>query len=908
MTRVIRFLASALAAFAIVAAATSSAHAAFGIEPGTFEAKAVDDDGNLLTQAGAHPNATTGFMLNTTLNARGEVVPEGDLKDVRVDLPVGVVGNPTAAPPCQPVDFAQTPTRCPAASQVGVARILSSLLEGFPPAETMSAVYNLAPAEGQVAQFGFQFERDFVMVTASVRSDSDYGITATIRDIPGGVIVYGANLTFWGVPADEVHDDERYFPGQPFPGGRATLLPAPFFTNPTHCGPPPVTRIAIRSWQEPDRWVSDEYTSERPTGCDRLVFDPSISFKPVLPAAGAPSAYDVRLTFAQNDNPRALATSALRTAVVRLPAGVVTSPSSADGLRGCSPEQFGLRTLAVPTCPNASKIGTVSIGTPLLAERLTGSIFLADPTDEQLLRIYLFTQGTGVMVKLAGDVDPDPVTGQMTATFVDNPQLPVGDVALSFKGGPRAPLANPRTCGSATTTTSLSPWSGQAPATPSDSFAVSADGRGAPCPATRFAPSFAAGTRNPVAGAHSPLTVAFGREDADDYLDRLSISLPKGLLARIGSATLCAEAQANAGTCPEAARIGSLSVDAGPGSLPLQLPGRVYVTGAYKGGPFGLSIVVPAVAGPFDLGLVVVRAAIHVDKATTELRVVSDPLPTILKGIPLQVRFVDVNVDRAGFVVNPTSCASTRVAGTLGSVLGKVAEVTSRFQVGDCAALPFRPKLTLKAGARGRLRAGTSTPLVAALTMPTGQANNRSVTVILPKMLTARLEVLNVRRACSIEQYRSERCPISVGTASAVTPLLRDPLVGTVYLVRNPARRIPDVMVALKGQGDARALAIDVTGKVTVPRNLSLRTTFDTVPDAPITKFTLRFAAGRNGAIAVARDLCSRRARAASTARLAFVAQSGKRISRDQKVRVAGCGKAKPAGRSRGGKRSAKRR
>jgi hypothetical protein len=843
-----------------------TAGADFGIVPGSFRADATDNSGELLTQAGAHANGTTSFTINLTTNGRGETVPAGDLKDVEVDLPPGVIGDPTAAPPCQPADFAQIPVKCPAASQVGVVTNATTLFEGTGPSDVDSAVYNLAPAKGQVAQLGFQFDRDFVLITARVRTESDYGITATIHGIPGGVLAFGSKLTLWGVPADPAHDPNRFFvdAGTVVVGGKATTAPEPFFTNPTSCsGPAPTTRIRLRSWQNPNTWVSDEATAPIPTGCDKVGFDPSISVRPTLPVATQPSGYDVRLAFGQNDNPYAIANSPLRTAVVKLPAGVVTSPSSADGLEGCSVEQIGLKIAGEPTCPQGANIGTVSIKTPVLEEPLEGSVFLATPTPDQLIRLYIYAKGQGVVVKLAGKVDPDPVTGQLTATFEDNPQVPVSSIDLRFKGGPRSPLANPRSCGAATTTTSLTPWSGNAASAPSDAFIVSGDGKGSACAARRFAPKVVAGTQNPVGGKASPLSVTLGRDDADEFLGDLTMTLPQGLLARISSAEQCGAEQAKAGTCAVGSLIGSVRTQSGPGSLPLPIDGRVYLTGPYGDAPFGLSIVVPAKAGPFDLGDVVVRQKIYVDPITAQVTVVSDPLPTILKGIPLQIRLADVHIDRPDFTINPTSCAPKAISATVRSDAGTAAAVDSRFQVGSCGDLALKPSLALTLSGKGQTRDGGHPAVSAVVSQPPGQANLKKVRVALPLSLALDPDNSNSDAMCSfVEGSKPDpKCPASsvVGKATAVTPILNQPLNGPVYFVKNERKdpksgrsikTTPKLVVPLVGENGVK---LTLTGASTVVDD-QLVTTFDNIPDAPVSSFRMDIKGGKKGILVVSGD------------------------------------------------------
>ena len=916
-----------LAAFAfsavLMALAAASANADFGLRPDPNDPSRLDfmadvfkaDGSTPETQAGASPDsAVTQFGFNRLAN---NVNPDENVRNIVVDLPPGLVGNPQAVPTCtrlqfNGVGFGDTP--CPAQTQVGYAVVT---VKGTTPATTVQTtpVYNLAPREGDVAEFGFRVVTTSIHVVAEVvGSGADAHIRARLVNVPQALPVVNTRLVLWGVPADPSHNADRKrrcggteaVPFQTCSGGGQVsgIAPRPFWRNPTLCGPPVTTYLTVDSWQHPGVWNPatggqpyGAVTSSGPTGCDKLQFEPTIVVRPDTLKAGAPTGLTVDINVPQNDEPTGLATPHLKKAVVRLPEGMVVSPSSADGLGACSDAQIDVANTTPVTCPESANLGTVRIDTPVLGRPLTGNIYLGTQTPSQLLRLFLVVEGQGVRLKLPGKVDPDPVTGQLTAVFDNNPQLPFTNLSLHFKGGPRAAVSNPSTCGVKTATTEMTAWSGQT-ATPSSSFTISGDGNGGACAPQGFTPGFTAGSTNAVGGASSTFNLTFSRDDDDQALRDIAVSMPAGLLAKIASVqALCDEGSAAAGTCSEASRIGSTTTGAGPGTQPFFLPGRVYLGGPYKGAPFNLSIVVPAVAGPFNLGTVVVRAAIFVDRNTTALRIVSDPLPSILMGIPLQIRTVGVSIDRPDFMVNPTSCAAKNISAVVSSVLGTSAGVNSRFQVGSCAALPFKPKMKLRVGVRGRTRAGITTPFEATLTMPAGNANNRSVQVTLPKTLNARLDVVNKRRACTIEQFRADRCPMVVGTGTAVTPLLRDPLTGPAYFVYNPDRRLPDLVVRLKGQVD-----VDLVGKVTITRDLRLQTTFDTVPDVPISKFALRLVAGRNGPIGVVRSLCLKATRA-DPSKLEFRGQNGKLVKVNQRLSVAGCGKQskKPA------KRAAKR-
>ena len=838
------------------------------------------------TQAGSHPfMVTTTFAFDSDASPYpddfGALIPGGNMKDVVVDLPAGFVGDPTAVPACSQEAFNRNSGLCPASSQVGWADIDFGF--GF----FGAPVYNIRPSRGEPARFAF-FGAGLVPIhlTVSVRTGGDYGLRVTLRDLPQGLPVNAVRLTLWGVPADPRHDGAR--------GGPSGVEPKPFLTLPTRCTDvPQQAQLRITSWQEPGRVLTAAPTMfARIDGCDRLAFRPSIEVRVDTARAGAPAGYRVAVDVPQTASPDLLATPAVRDAVVQMPRGVVIAPGSANRLEGCADAQFDLRAPTPARCADASKIGTVRLDTPLLADPMDGAIWLgqplgSDPRSGEMLRLLLELEGAGVRVKLLGRVVADPATGQLTARFDDTPQLPFSRITLSFATGPLAPLANPRDCGPATTTATLTSVAGQV-AEASSRFVVSHDGHGAPCPPRPFSPRFVAGAVNPAGGADSPFTLTFGRDDADQLLRAVAVDLPEGLLARLGDlAALCADAQAAAGACDEGARIGTVLAAAGPGPLPFQLPGRVYMTGPYGGAPFGLSIVVPAIAGPLDLGVVVVRAAVFVDRTTTALRIVADPMPSILAGIPLQLREVTVAIDRPRFMVNPTSCAPTQVGGAISSLSGAVAPVASRFQLGGCAALPFRPRMAIRVGGRGRTRGGLTTPLAVTLRMTPGQANNGSVRVTLPPNLNARLRV--IREACSLAEFRAgaARCQ-QVGAAVAQTPLLRDPLRGEAYFVDNPARRLPDLMVALRGQGRAAGVAVELTGRVAVSRSLRLRTTFDTIPDVPVDRFTLRLVAGRRGTVGFVADACTARARR-QRAEVVYRAQSGRVVRVRQPLRTVGC-------------------
>lgn len=674
----------------------------------------------------------------------------------------------------------------------------------------------------------------------------------------------------------------------------------PFLTNPTECsGSPVVTGLHLSEWATPapfdafgdpdltsPGWHSATTSSPPVTGCEALQFNPSIEVSATTGEPGAPTGLDFELEVPQNDDPNGLATAHLRNTTVTLPEGMTVNPSSADGLDACSSAQIGLVSRAPmrfdksePSCPQGSKIGSVEVDTPLLDEPLTGEVFLARQADnpfDSLLAIYLVVRGPGVIAKLAGHVEADSTTGRLSTTVVDNPQIPFSRLSVSLKGGPRAPLTMPEDCGPKTVSADLSSWAGHVTQA-RDSFQVACPGRGG------FAPRFSAGSTNPIAGDYSPLVARFTR-DGGDVFSRIETMLPDGMLAKLKGVGVCSNGQlatapAKSGrstqagpACPLGSQVGTVTVGAGAGSQPfypltpgLGATGRVFLTEAHSGvahplagarqAAYGLAFEVPAVAGPFDLGTVLVRAAIYVDETTAKATVVSDPLPTILQGIPLNVRDIRVDVDRADFARNPTDCSEKQIAAVAYSAGGARAALASRFEVSDCQALSFAPRIGLRLTGRKQTRTGRHPGVRAVVTQRSGEAGIERAEVRLPSTLA--LDPDNAQALCEYaDGIKAEpTCPKGsiVGRARAVSPLLNRPLVGNVYFVKNVRRSssgklirtLPMIVVALRGE-----VAINLRGLSSV-RGKQLVNTFAAVPDAPISRFNLNIKGGRSGILVV---------------------------------------------------------
>ena len=885
----------------------AGAQAAFGLK--SFSATATNSDGTFDFQAGSHPYD---YTVSFKMNRDEEGHPEGTLRDLIVDLPPGLVGNPTAVPRCPATKFEGLFGECPGNTQVGVANI------GFNTVSARIGIYNLAPRHGAPATVGFTAISLNSFQEASLRSGSDYGITVSDLTIPTSLEIKSISETFWGVPADPGHDPERecYDEGGQNAGTGCAieLSQAPFLTLPTACGEPLETAIHVDSVENPGVFDSKTFVSvdesEAPTGidgCNHLEFEPTISSQPTTNLADTPTGLEFDLHQPQNEDPEGLSTAHLKDTTVTLPQGLTINPSVANGLGACSEAQIGLIGTGFPapnpihfseapqSCPDASKIGTVEVKTPLLKEKLReGAVYLAKPYENpfgSFMAIYLAIKDdqTGITAKLAGKVTADPQTGQLTTTFTENPQLPLEDVELHLFNGPRAALKTPLTCGKYTTTSTLVPWSTPEGATvnPSDSFNTSfAAGGSGPCPQTEAGapnkPSFSAGTIAPQAGAYSPFVLKIVRPDGTQRLRAIDTTLPKGLTGRLAGIPYCPEnaiAQAisreapNKGaleqqspSCPAASEVGTVTVGAGAGVTPYYATGHAYLAGPYKGAPLSLAIVTPAVAGPFDLGAVVNRTALNVDPETAKIHAVSDPFPSIIQGVPLDIRSIAVKLGRPDFSLNPTSCDPTQVLGSATSLLGGSAALSNPFQVGGCKALGFKPKLNLSL--KGATKRGKHPALKAVVTYPKvgAYANIASAQVTLPH--SEFLDQAHIGTVCTRVQFAQNQCPAAsvYGFARATTPLLDQPLQGPVYL-RSSSHELPDLVAALSGQVD-----VVLDGRVDTGKNKGLRNTFEATPDAPVSKFVLEMQGGRKGLLVNSENIC----KAPQHAIAHFTAQNGK--------------------------------
>lgn len=747
------------------------------------------------------------------------------------------------------------------------------------------AVFNMQPSPGHVATFGASLTVGTVLIQLNLNSEDGYTLSGSVSDISTLISIQATSVTLWGVPADPSHDALRC--GQlGISCGPSGAAAAPFASNPADCGTPGdpnvlTATVTVDSWQEPSRPVTANANLATPTGCEALSVNPSISVTPDTTQADTPAGYDVDLHVPQNLDPYSTVTPDLRNVSVTLPQGTAFSPGVANGLQGCTNEQF-----LAESCPNASKVGTAEVSTPVLPDHLTGSVYLGTPTAAEMYRIFVVVSGDNATARVYGHVEPNPSTGQLTTVFENNPQVPFEDFDIKLFGGPGAALVNPPTCGPATTTSSIESFAGQT-VTASSTFNVDGDGHGGACPASEpFGPSFSAGTTNPLAAAFSPFSLTASRADGQQRFASIAAQLPPGLLGVLKSVKQCPEPQAALGTCGAESLIGHTTVAAGAGNEPFYVTGQVFLTGPYKGAPFGLSIVVPAVAGPYNLGTVVVRAQITVNPQTAQITVASDPLPTILQGVPLDVRTVNVTIDREGFIFNPTDCEPLSVTPSATSTQGASISTALHFQVAGCAALPFTPKFTVSSQAKTSKSQGASLDVKVA--SGAGQANIAKVAVSLPVQLPSRLST--IQQACPQATFAANpsSCPAgsNVGTGTATTPLLANTLTGPAYLVSHGGAAFPDLIVILQGEGITVQLVgnINIKGKIT-------SSAFNSVPDVPISTFNLALPEGPHSALgtdipaSAKGSLCGQTLIMPTT----ITGQNGAQIEQSTKIAVSGC-------------------
>jgi hypothetical protein len=934
----------------------------FGIENYTLSPE--NEGGSLDTQAGSHP-----FQLTTTLafnETAKRLKPPAFPKDLHFQWPAGLIGNPTVVPQCTEQEFSKSlpgnSNECPADTVIGVASV-SILITGHGnyqaeiPTVTEVPVFNLVPERGEPARVAFEAEKVVVTIDPSIRTGRDYGVTVSVDNLTELAAQISSRVTVWGVPGAAIHDPSRGWSCVENGEGNAGAVvreaglppctplgdpePAPFLTLPTSCPTNPVSGaperlqspLEVDSWQEPNNVLTYALSEPLPalSGCGRLPFAASLEeVEPEKHSASSPSGLAVKIHVPQESSldGEGLAVSDVRDTTVTLPEGITTNAAGANGLQACSTGLVGYEAggrgtngelgfsekLPVPLeaginfCPDASKIGTVKITTPVLAHPLEGAVYLASQNANpfgSLVATYIVAEDpvSGVLLKLAGEDKLNQETGQIVSTFENTPQAPFENLELRFFGGQTAPLATPTHCGTYKTNASFTPWSGNAPVDSSASFAITSGPGGGACPGEglAFAPSFTGGSTNLQASAFTDMNTVIGREDGNQNLQAIQLHFPPGVTGLLTGVALCREPQADEGTCGQESKIGETTASVGVGADPYTVTGgEVFITGPYNGqsectvgtpgcAPFGLSIVTPAVAGPYNLGKVIVRAKIEINPTTAALTVTTNPsgayaIPHILDGIPLEIKHVQVSINRPGFTINPTNCTPMAITGAISSAENTTTPLTVPFQVADCANLAFAPKFTATTSAHTTKEDGASlTTTVAYPTAPQGtQANIAKVKVDLPYQLPSRLTTLQKACLAAVFETNPASCPADsiVGHATVHTPLLPVPLTGPAYFVSHGNEAFPSLTMLLQGYG----VTIELVGSTFIHNGIT-STTFKQTPDSPFNTFELTLPQGPYSALTANGNLCD----ATLNMPTAFVAQNGTEIHQNTPINVEGC-------------------
>lgn len=951
----------------------------FGVS--SYEMSAEEEGGEPDTQAGSHP-----FQLTTTmeLDESSPFNTPALAKDLRFNLPPGLIGNPTPVPQCSLADFLTAKKipgteetgledLCPAQTVVGIARLRINPLKLIPAGSNTVPLFNLEPAHGEPARFGFMVYNVPVILDTSVRTGGDYGVTVTVENISQQVDFSGSEVTFWGVPGDPRHDLQRGWSclNKSFGHPEEECLPEeqvhppPLLALPTSCLGSLAPTIEADSWADEGAFAT--FPTNEPMlgmeGCGHLQFQPSITVAPDGHNASTPTglAVDVHVPQAVSLDAEGISEADVKDTTVTLPEGVALNPSAGDGLSACSEAAIALDSDALAGCPEAAKVALVRIKTPLLPNPLEGEAYIATQNANpfgSLLALYVYAEDpvSGTRVKIAGEVKLNQQTGQLVTTFSNTPPLPFEEFEIHFFGGERAPLATPAHCGLYTTQATITPWSGTRPVSAESTFAIEHGPNGAPCPGARlpFSPAFAGGTPNVNAGSFSQITTTIGRTDGEQNMSAVSVHLPDGLVGLLSGVKLCPEAQASSGTCGPESLIGETIVTAGVGSDPVHVTGgKVYITEKYDGAPFGLSIVNPVKAGPFDLehdtanpaqepscDCIVVRAKIDVNPLTSALTVTTnsesegDAIPHMIDGIPVQIQAVNVVINKPGFTFNPTNCEPMKMTGSISGDEGSSAPFSVPFQVTNCAALAFKPTFSVSTQAKTSKKSGAS--LHVRLAYPSGalgkDANLRYVKVELPKALPSRLETL--KHACLESTFNANpaSCPATsvIGHAIVRTPVLPVPLQGPAYFVSHGGKEFPSLTIVLEGDG----VSVELVGETYISKGVT-SSTFQSTPDVPFASFELTLPQGENSALAANGNLCKvtntvtvkKRVRIRRDGHARFVtrrvskqvaskllmpttmiAQNGVELHQDTVISVTGCGKAAAAQAKQAGVKRARRR
>lgn len=928
MRRLLAVLA-VLAFAAALAAPSAGAVEGFGLTGLDFGFTG-DAAGTPEMQAGSHPFALTTEINVNTETDEGLELPIGAVKDLNILAPPGLLVDPGAVPRCPSITFIEAASgngTCPPETIVGRTDVVVG--EGHQPAQPISVpIFNLTPPPGALLKLGFLPANAPVTLEAGLSTSPPYNGEVKVTNITQGVRFYASSTFLWGNPSAPIHDGERCgkAAGQCAKDTSVETPERAFVTLPGSCPGPLTMQFEADSWQNPGAWL--HYSAQThdgsnppnplgPSGCGQLGFAPRIEAQPTSESADSPSGLDFNVDVDDEGltSPAGLAQSEAKKVVVTLPEGVTANPSLAEGLAVCSEAQLAAETLASQPgegCPNASKIGTLEVESPLLeGVILHGQVFIATPHENPfgtLLALYMVIRDpqTGILVKLPAKVEPDPSTGQLVTTVgeapFEIPQVPFSHFRFHLREGGRSPLITPPGCGNFTADALFTPWADPSrPLNTTAGFEISHGPGGGPCPTggtLPFEPGFEAGSANNAAGTYSPFDIRLTRRDGDQDLTKLSVKLPPGLTAKFAGTQQCSDADIAAArgktgkaeqaspSCPPNSRIGSVTGGAGVGAQLTYVDGSLYLAGPYHGAPVSVVAIVPAVAGPFDVGTVVTRFALQVDPRTAQGTVdgaASDPLPHILAGIPLRVRDIRSSTDRPEFTLNPTSCDPFEIGAQIwgggsnvfSSLDDSPVSREARYQAASCSSLGFKPHLLLKL--KGATKRGRFPSLHLVYRPRPGDANLSRLSLRFPR--SEFIEQGHIRTICTRVQFAAggghgEQCPAAsvYGRARVFTPILDGPLTGPIFL-RSSSHNLPDVVLALRGPP---SLPVDFEVDTRIDSvHGGLRAIADGTPDAPVSKAIVDMQGGQKGLLVNSTDLCLRKHRA----NVALDAQNGDHLS-----------------------------
>jgi hypothetical protein len=898
-------------AFRAAAAATLAGLAALTILAGPASASQEIAEFTVASsnnQAGAHGD----FLARLRLGNAGE--PEV-AKNLTVNVPTGIFGNPGAIFRCRAADFVLN--HCAPGAQVGLITIVANY-EGVPNTLLGTApVYNMETvSEDEAARLEFVAPTVDapIVIPVGVRSSSDYGLRMTFSTITQSIALSGANLTIWAFPADPEHDPDRFRPGEPgtppgcpaeqstgcnqSPFPQAGIVVRPFTDNPSICtGEPLSASLVLTTYQDP---TPTEVKADYPatTGCESQKFDPVFNVNLTSSETDQPTGIDIQLKANQFLAGKAPSPSTLKSGILTLPEGLTINPDAADGQIACTDQQAGFGSDSAGQCPDSAKIGTLEVTTPALPGPLIGSLYIGEPRPGDQYRAFMIFDGFGIHAKLLASFQPDPKTGQLTVSVANLPQVPFEAFDLHLFASDRGLLATPTRCSIYTADSSLVPWNNRlAPQHSAPTMNIRSGPHAASCPGQirPFDPRLQAGTTDPTAGAFSNFILKLDRDDGDQFLGDLNFKMPPGFTGDLRGINYCpesaiADAATNLGraeraspSCSPSSMVGTTNVAAGPGEHPFHAVGRMYLAGPFKGAPLSLVAITPALAGPYDYGVVVVRVALHIDPETAQVTAVSDTVPSIIGGIPIRMRSIQVNIDRTdgqgmpNFTINPTNCAPFNVESQGIGDQGTITDFSSYFQAVNCTRLPFRPTMTVKqTGSHKGTKRSANPALQFDLRTRPGDANIESLAVTLPSAFE--IAQSHLGNICSEKELAATDCAgrQAIGMASTITPLLDQPLSGPVYAVSGGGG-LPRLAFLLNGQVQLLPRAEEKTVK-----GGRLQTIVPTVPDAPIGHFSLTIYGGKHGYLANTRELCVH----TPVIGISYTAQNGKKLQQNVKTAI----------------------